>query len=484
MSLLDAIPESIKEVGRLKAGGIAARGAYGVALGNIGEAVASIPAQVQAQKIQEEQAAARQQEATIRQGQITAAARKAASESALNNALSNPDVLDAEGNVNLPALGQHLQGTPAMLEYPGLVEHFTQMKETAARLRSQTVKNANDEADYMGSLSAGADAFSDPGQKAGALTAGIASAVKQNIITPDRAKDLTESLIGDDGSPDPDKVKATIASLKQTSDTQRKLDDEHQRVNAQAQADIARAEAEGQKATDEKSAKRLANISSQLGAATSKTGYAMVYRGVPEDLKPLFDEPDAFDPTVSPQRARFAGMTPEQQQSAVHAIAETKATEHLRQIEQAREDRLAGGVGADDKKALAAYKSYVTDYEKAQTEARMRAPRVTTYDNEGNTVSASKAAPYLPPPAFEKWQVMTPAERQGVITTPQNRITDAEMAKRLTGGHEPPAAVPQAPPTATGGIIVTKPGTSQQFRFPDQASADKAIAAWSPATKK
>lgn len=42
-----------------------------------------------------------------------------------------------------------------------------------------------------------------------------------------------------------------------------------------------------------------------------------------------------------------------------------------------------------------------------------------------------------PPPSYDKWKVMTPEERQGVIQNPGARITDAEMAKRRSAPKEP-----------------------------------------------
>jgi hypothetical protein len=82
------------------------------------------------------------------------------------------------------------------------------------------------------------------------------------------------------------------------------------------------------------------------------------------------------------------------------------------------------------------YKDYVSAYEHAQGEARMRA--ADTYDADG--MPASKPG-YIPPPAFEKWQAMTDQERQTTISNPDARISDAEMAKRRGVQTAPIASV-------------------------------------------
>lgn len=478
MSLTDAIPQTIKEIGRIRAGGQAARGQYGQSIADLGQMVSQIPAQMEAKRVAREQEQVRQQQLQIQQGQLKEQQRKQAADDALNTAMSQ--ALTPEGDVDLALLGSHLKGTPGMSEFPALVQHFTAMKTSAAQLKGQQFKNASDEADYMGSLAAGSDAFTSPEDKAGALAAGLASAVKQGLLPPEQAHEILNGMIGDDGAPDPVGVSSTILKLRQTSDAQRKLDDDHARTNALNQASIAQAEETGRKSSEEKAATRLANYSAQLGAATSKTGYAMVYRGVPDDLKDRFDAPEAFDPKTSPQRARFAAMSAKEQQDAIHAIAAERSAEQLRAIEVAREKRLAAG-GAEEtpaeKRETAAYKQYVSDYEHAQTEARMRSGTTMTIGPDQMPVTTSNAGPYTPPPSLEKWKAMTPSERQAVMTNPNARITDAEMARRSGGGTAPAAS------SATG-VIVTNPTTGQQFRAKDQATADAALKAWADAARQ
>lgn len=440
MSLVDAIPQSIREVGRINASRAGASGAYGQLVGEIGQSISTIPAQIQAKKIQQQQEQARAQELQIQQGQLADQTRKRAAEDALNNALSNPDVLTPEGDVNMAALGSHLRGTPAMTQFPELVQHWTQMKEAGARLHEQTIKNAGDEADYLGSLAAGSDALKDPTDKAAALLAGVSSAVKKGILTPEAAHPIIAGLMGDDGNPDPLKVASTIQQMRQASTEQRKLDDEHQRTNARAQADIARAEAEGQKAATETADKRLKNVSAQLGAATSKTGYAMVYRGVPDDLKSRFDAPEAFDPKSSPQRARFAGMSAKEQQDAIHDIAQER-------LEQARESRLASGVQKDATydRDFAQYKLYLgqwTDQEKAKP-GPLDENGNPQYDEMGKPVKTA----YEMPPTFDEWK--TSLEKG---SRPRATLAAGDIHLPPSSGSAPATA---APATNAGAGTVT-----------------------------
>lgn len=83
---------------------------------------------------------------------------------------------------------------------------------------------------------------------------------------------------------------------------------------------------------------------------------------------------------------------------------------------------------------------------------RQQHPAPTAAERQNDTVLRSLPNTNLPPletppppPSYDKWKVMTPEERQGVIQNPGARITDAEMAKRRTAG---PAKAKGAAPAA------------------------------------
>lgn len=67
------------------------------------------------------------------------------------------------------------------------------------------------------------------------------------------------------------------------------------------------------------------------------------------------------------------------------------------------------------------------------------------------------------PPSFEKWKVMTPEERQGVLANPAARITDEEMSKRAKSAPstaaKPDAKSTSVPPAVATALKGKKPNT-------------------------
>lgn len=437
MSLVDAIPSTIKEIGRLKAKGIGASADYGQLIADLGQMVGKLPAQRRQEEDQKQQRIARQQQIQIqqqemaqRQQQMDTAARKQGAQDALSSALY--EALDpTTGQVDLPKLGAHLKGSPAMLEFPDLVDQFTVMQSHAARLKEQTIKNSSDLADHLGAMAAGADAFSDPKNKAGALLAGIASSVKQGILDQATAQPLVEEITGPDGEPDAAGTQSVIDRLRVSSQTQKQLDDKSRVADAQVQASLASRQATTDDKIQKDAEKRLQNYAAQLANATTRVGYEMVWHGIPDELKPLFDPPELFDPIKSSQRARFAGMSPKEQQDALNALADNTRGDAELRVRQRQEDRLGRTEGTeDDPKQRIVYgkwKDYVAQYQQAQSEQRQRVPPIL--DDLGQP-HPGKAPAYIPPPSFEEWKAMPDEQRQRVLadpTTPRTQPKPAAM---------------------------------------------------------
>lgn len=84
---------------------------------------------------------------------------------------------------------------------------------------------------------------------------------------------------------------------------------------------------------------------------------------------------------------------------------------------------------------------------------------------------------YLPAPSFDDWRAAN-----GRIDVRSGRVQPSDAAGRPPAtGNEKDIELPSG---KTAGVIVTKPGTTQQFKFPDQAKADAALKAWTAALKK
>lgn len=476
MSLVDAIPQTIKEIGRINAQGRAASGAYGTALADIGSMVATIPAQIQAKKIQDQQMQIRQQE--LETGALTLQQKKRdmAASQALDSAMAQ--ALAPDGTIDPQKLTQHLAGTPAASKIPDILQHLTAMQKSTVDLKQATLNVDESERDEMGSLAAAAEAAGDDADtQAGVLLTGIASRVKRGRMTQEDATPIISGLMADVGGegpsqPDPEKVKATIARMKTASKEQRTL----AATDAQkrAAAESAEALAEDRKAQTEQ--RKVVNYARQLAGAENKAIYTRIYQGVPPALREYFDAPEAWTPESS-QHAADVTMTPAQVEQRRHdreaeqrqreADAETKRyhTEEIAARDRATAARVKAAKDPSNIENVRAYEQFLSvwdrTYPKLSNEDRATA-LAEWEDAHDKLKGEAKARDVKPsftaptPPSLEKWTVMTPAERQRVISEPGSRITDAEMARRLGGA---PAARPQQ--TAPVGAVKMKAPTGE-----------------------
>ncbi len=468
MGLVDAIPQTIKEIGRARAQGRAASGAYGVALGDIGQMVSTIPAQIQAKKIQDQQMQIRQQQMEAGALELADKKRAAAADAALGNAFST--ALNPDGSVNIPQLTQHLAGTPAASSIPKIVEQLNRMQESGINLQESgaklaTARNTADESDRdeLGALAAAASAAPDADTQAGIILTGIASRVKRGRMTQEDATPIIAGMMADvDGQgpsqPDPEKVASTLKQLTQASKEQRTLAASDAQKEAAAESARALA-AERTANTDAKALQtKLQNISSQLANTTTKEQYTRVYQGIPADVKAYFDSPDEWTKD-SPARASDVLLTPEQREmkrsreatAADRQATLTETTQHHRDTIAARDRATAARLAREKEPSnienVRAYEQFVNVWDRTYPK-----PAAGAVDANGDPLPKPPA-----PPSLEKWTVMTPAERQRVISEPGTRITDAEMTKRANAAkHAPatpkPAASAAVPPNVTAAL--------------------------------
>jgi hypothetical protein len=219
---------------------------------------------MQAKKIQDQQMQIRDQQMQEGQLELEAKKRAAAADAALGNAFST--ALNPDGSINIPQLTTHLAGTPAASSIPKIVESLNQMNQSSLNLQESgeklaSARNNRDESDRdeLGALSAAASSAPDPDTQAGILLTGLASRVKRGRMTQEQANPLIAGMLGDDGSPDPEKVSSTLKELTQASKEQRQL----AATDAQkkAAADSSEALADDRKATAEQ--KRVTNYARQ-----------------------------------------------------------------------------------------------------------------------------------------------------------------------------------------------------------------------------
>jgi hypothetical protein len=324
----------------------------------------------------------------------------------------------------------------------------------------------------MGALGHAAEQPEDPNDQAGILLAGVASRVKKGLMTQEEAAPIVAGLMGDDGQPDPEKVKGTIARLKAASKEQRTLADTDTRAAANAE-NAATSKAQRDEITAERKQKTaLTNYASQLTKTTSQAQYARVYAGIPDDLKPYFDAPEEWTPQ-SRIRANDALLTPEQREAKrtrdinevdkAAAAAETKryhdATIAARNRGIDVQAGKTGKAGAATSNAgeVREYNAFV----KSWTERYPKPAGANAFDADGNPKPAPPA-----PPSLQKWSVMTPAERERVLSEPGSRIDDAEMLKLM--GED-------VPETPTGGTA-PKPAPIQGSAKPGAGKMIKADA--------
>lgn len=449
MSLTDAIPQTIKEIGAAKAAGVRAPGAYGVLLGDVGQMISTIPAQMQQQRSQ----ALREQMASL---EVAKAQREAAADKAISGAFSSGAV-NPDGSLNTEFITQHLAGTPAASHIPSVLEGITRLQEGTARLTSTKQKVGEDEDDALGAAAYPASLATTPEDQAGLFTSAVAGLSKSGRISTDRAKAAVADLIGEDGNPDPGKVSTALNRYIQGSKTQRTLAESNARtksLDAERKTQEGLQTANTAKAQAETDARVRANYASQLAGARTPQRYATIYAGIPDKFKGEWDTPEEWNADSTPQHILESVMTPAERETARRdrETAQNRADDLKNRqdeldvnrrrvsVDEARERREAGMAPAARTTAeQKAYTTFSTEYDRARREERER----TVPDPNTGEKTFPK---YAPVPAFKKWAVMTPQERQAVLSNPNARIDDAEMARRT--GSPIPSGVSTPSPTS------------------------------------
>lgn len=498
MSLVDAIPATIKEMGRIRAGKARNKAGWGQSLASIGQMVSTIPAQMQQQTALEGQQRRGAQQEQLNAMEIADKQREQAADSAINNAMSS--ALSADGSLDVGKLQAALAGTPAASRLPQILTAVNAMNKTTLDLQKSGLDVAEAEADHMGALAAAALAAPDADGRASIITAGIAQGQRAGLIDPAHARASVSRMLGDDGLPDPAKVDAVLQELQAHSSKQRTLksnEAENAAQTAAAKALTADRETDTQIAKDKAA---LENFSAQLGRATTKEQYARIFAGVPANLKDRFDAPEAFDQKTTPRRSLEASMTAAELErkradDLINADRDTDNAEvHRHNLETEATARVTANrpregsaqTGEFSTDAKRGYDAWVENYKTRYPTETLQT--VTKYGQE--TTEKRPVAGVKPPPSMAKWQAMTPAEREAVLANPNARISDAELAARqaskpaaATADAAPPA-VKAAAASAAGMIIVTKPGTRQKFAFKTQADADATLEDWANEQKK
>lgn len=475
MSLVDAIPASIKEIGRIEAAGKAAGGRYGQSIADIGQMVGQIPEQMRVNR-------SRAMQEQLQTLHLAQAKREEAADLAIQNATTA--ALLPDGTVDPAKLAQHLAGTPAASKLPAIMDSFNKITENKLRLQQQIINTQEAEDDAIGSIVHAADQAEHPEDKAALMATGFASGRQTGTIRKERANQLLAEILKDDGTPDPEKVGPAIKRHLAGSKEQRTLAmTEAQKESA---AESAKALKEQREATTAQHA--LQNYANQLTSTTTRDRYARIYQGIPAEMRGYFDAPEEWTPDSS-RHAGTVMLTPTEREAIRRDTATAdrdKATAAYReeQLDIARQNADANSTRAETAAATAAataakpkdtaddpeyrrYKDFAAQYENAQQEARMRAAPRLGADGYPIGDAGKDIAPYQPPPSFEKWQAMSPGERAAVLRDPNARINDAELSRRRGGAQAAPvaapapaAAAPAAPPAATaapaaGGKMVT-----------------------------
>jgi hypothetical protein len=476
MSLVDAIPQTIKEIGRINAEARLRSGLRtGALVGGIGEMIGSIPARERQRKQQERAERSQAMQETIQALQLQRAQRQQMAEEALQGAMST--ALNPDGSVDHLKFTQALAGTPAVSLLPQVLEGFNKLQRSQLDLQGAKLDAAEAEDDALGALAHAADQLPEADHKAGTLLTGLASGVKLGTVRSARANELIAAMLGDDGNPIPDQVAGTIKALTAKSSKQRALAASDAQKEAAAASAKALAEDRTADTAREKFATSLGNYSRQLAATKSQARYAQVFAGIPPEFRSYFDDPADWT-EQSAENAGLALATPadrirlkgEQRQADAQRqqldvsrgnLDVSRGRLKLDQEKEQHDEDDAKATGAQSRAELTQYKDFTTRYERARDEERQRAPR--GYDADGNTII--RAPQYQPPPSIEKWRAMTPQERQQVITSPDQRIDDAEMARR--GGSAlstQPTSTAPAPAAATP---ATTPAPTKQWKVGD-----------------
>lgn len=474
MSLVDAIPASIRAVGAAKSNRAAAGGAYGQLLGQLGRAVAQIPAlnrQRQSDAMRTEILAMQQDRAR----------RETAAEEAINRAMSAA-IDPATGSVDRTKLAQNLADTPAAAKLPSILQQFDAMDQTALRLQGAKIDLSEAEDDVLGSIAHAASQLDTPDDRAGILAAGVAAALNQGTLRKESANAALAAVLGADGNPDPARVDEAVKAFTAKSGKQRQLQASDAQKKAAQEAQTALSEEREAKTVETKRQTALKNFSSQLSrTGTNRDLYGRIYANIPAEYRDYFDSPDEWS-EESAQHAIEALMTPadrirvqaeERQRRAAEAQAERDRRrlendeerlelERRRVADQEKRTRNAAAKEANGGKTeYDVYKDWAAQYERSREEERQRAPEQV--DKYGFGTGVKTMPEYKPPPSFQKWQAMTPAERAQVMTSPGTRISDEEMNRRKGGSpspttNQPTQNAPAASAPATGAAARFKVG--------------------------
>jgi len=462
VSLVDAIPLSIKQIGAARARGAASNSLYGQSLADIGQMIGQIPERERARRSM----AIREQADQMRLAQ---AQREQAADLAIQNATSSA-INPLDGTIDQAKFTQALAGTPAASQLPEILSGFNRLNASALRLKTAAISAQEAEDDALGAMAYAASQASDPEDQAAILTAGLSSAQKQNLLAPDKAKTLLSSILNDQGTPDPTNVRKVIGTLVSQSNQQRQMAATDAQKRASQMSADALADERDERRTGAAESRLRFNYASQLAATNSREEYARRFAGIDQAHRGYFDDPADWTPK-SAQRAIEAIMDPAERLRLRHDLVteandtrRTAAADRTAAAAEKRANRTAAA--AEDKpdpieqQRYNRYKDFASQYEKARGEERQRATTSDPYATQRNIPQ------YLPPPSYEKWQQMTPAERSKVIAQPNSRIDDAELARR--SGTAPPvtpaAPTGAAPAPASAPAAAGKTVTEAQLR--------------------
>lgn len=464
MGLSDSIASTIQEGGRIRASQAGARGQiYGQALSRIGQMVSEVPAMFEEAQTRSLQ----QQRVKMEMAQDR---RKAAAASVIQQATSA--AVKPDGTIDTSLLTQHLAGTVAADQIPDIQRRYQLLdNERLDGLRTKGLL-ADSEDEHIALAAHAADAFTDPTDKGAALAANIGSLLKRGLVTPERAADVVGRFVDQNQQPIPDKIGQTINGL--VSGSQKALTAISLEQQREENVRIAgeRAAAAKEQADQKVFTTELGRYANLLHAnAKDQASYAATYAKVPERYQVYFDHPnswtaesgaDALEATLSNQdRIRLAAerrMATQAQQTAARNAqtdatrARTEAMAEARlSLAQKADQRAADKAEADakskaDKEHRDEYGTWVKDYEKQRDEERRRAQ--DGVDENGNPTGMKAIPPHVPPPTMEKWDAMTPDERQRVVYDPSVRISDAELRRRSAAPSAPTPAAGQTPAPA------------------------------------
>lgn len=321
MSLVDAIPIGIREVGRARAQGAQAGGAYGVALADIGKMVGDIPAEISQRKSRDMQAQIQQGQLAVQQTQVARAKREEAADAAMQGAFSA--ALAPDGTLDRTKLSESIVGTPAAADWLKIQDALDRADEALAARQLTKQRVATGEDDVIGAGAHVASQTSDPTEQAALFTSYLTGKAQQGAISQDRAKREIADLLDDTGAPDPSKVSARLKSAVEGSGVQRTLAE----TEAQKAALAAKAQADAAEKAAKLQQQRFENVGSMLSSAGDNQAlYARIYAGIPNEFKSQFDAPDVWTPESS-KRAGLVILSPAERVRMQHDEAMLKHQE-------------------------------------------------------------------------------------------------------------------------------------------------------------